>query len=121
MSRCSRKHLTSDLRVADEVSLNHGTSHKKMISVFVSYAWWFKLSAGESMSNYFQGLVEFGARELEAWRANARVAHPDLLLDQLNQLHKLRHRIHPQQRQKPVVERDRLLAFAIHRVVEKID
>jgi hypothetical protein len=71
--------------------------------------------------DHLQCFVEFGAHKLEARRADARVAHPNFLLDQLNQLHELRHRIHAQQRQEPVVQRDRLLAFTIHRIVEQID
>ena len=73
------------------------------------------------MPDFSQGIFKFGAGELKARGAHARVAHADFLLDQLDELHKLRHGVHSQEGQEPVVERHRFLAFAIHRIVEKID
>ena len=44
-------------------------------------------------------------------RPHPRRTHAHFFLNLLDQLHELRHRIHPQQRQKPAIQRKRLLAL----------
>src|SRR5579875_2250100 len=47
--------------------------------------------------------------KLEPWPANPRRACAYLLLNPLDELHELRDRIHAEQRQEPLVQRERLL------------
>src|SRR5688500_6773183 len=75
---------------------------------------------GEWLANDAEGFLQLGTNQLQSRRTNASVSHPDFLLDQLDQLHKFRNCIHPQKREKPVVEPDRLFAFAVHCIVEEI-
>ena len=50
----------------------------------------------QRVSNYSQRFFEFITNQLEPWRSDTRVSHPNLFLDQLNQLHEFRNRIHSQ-------------------------
>src|SRR5438874_361431 len=59
-------------------------------------------------------LAQLLAGELQSWRPDTVASHPDPLLRELDQLHELHYRIHAQQWQKPLVEREcfRLSSFS---------
>ena len=55
----------------------------------------------------------------QAWRPDAVASHADSLLRQLDQLHELHDSVHAQQRQEPLVERERLCFAPFARIPEK--
>src|SRR5262249_2288549 len=64
-------------------------------------------SAGQSDAQDFLGAEKLVPFQLQAWRADARAAHVDGRLAQLDELHEFRHHIHSQQRQEPGIQLER--------------
>src|SRR5207237_10937963 len=64
-------------------------------------------------------LAQLLAGELQSWRPDTVPSHPAPLLRELDQLHELHYRIHAQQRQEPLVERERLRLSSFVRIPVK--
>jgi hypothetical protein len=52
----------------------------------------------------FRFFFEFSSCQLQAGRANSRVAHSSLSLHKFDELNEIRNRIHAEQRQEPAIQ-----------------
>src|SRR5581483_7753871 len=67
----------------------------------------------KSMTNNPPRIIKLIPNQLKAGRSHPCATHTHHFLSQLDQLHKLGHSIHTQQRQEPVIERFNLGAITV--------